>query len=154
MTTILRFTVQGNPRPKLRPKARLCIGDGIRAQVYDADKKCDAWKQCSSWAARRAIDAAGLTTPVAGPIGLYITVYHPRTQALSRKSSPEGAIWRPVKPDFDNLAKPIADVLSKIRLWGDDGQVCDHRLTDLYVARGALPGIVVEVVMLAGVGPD
>lgn len=130
------------------------IGDGIRAQVYDADKKCDAWKRCISWEARSAMTKAGLVAPVVGPIGLYITVYHRRTQSLSRKSSPAGALWRPVKPDFDNLAKPIADVLSKVGLWVDDGQVCDHRITDLYVASGAQPGIVVEVVMLDGVGPD
>ncbi len=45
-----------------------------------------------------------------------------------------GALWRPTRPDVDNLRKLVLDALAS--WWGDDAQVVDGRTLKVYAPEG------------------
>ena len=47
-----------------------------------------------------------------------------------------------VKPDFDNLAKTLCDVMTKLFFWTDDSLVADGRIRKFW---GASPGIHIRI---------
>lgn len=78
--------------------------------------------------------------PISGPIKLQTIWCYPCSA-----SHPEPA-WKTTKPDTDNMVKLLKDVMTGLRFWKDDAQVCSE-LTDklwadvpgLYVSVEALP---------------
>ena len=60
--------------------------------------------------------------PLTGPVSLKLAFVWPY-----RKSEPKknriGLIPKTTKPDWDNLAKTLQDVLTRLRFWEDDAQV-------------------------------
>lgn len=49
------------------------------------------------------------------------------------------------KPDTDNLQKMLKDVMTKLRYWNDDAQVCCEMIVKKYAA---IPGIFVQIDLL------
>ena len=44
-------------------------------------------------------------------------------------------IWKPTKPDEDNLTKLIYDAITDAQIWHDDAQVCCKLVTDKYASK-------------------
>ncbi len=97
---------QGKDRPRLSGKT-----------VYTTEKT-KSYEHEVAWRAREAMTKTGFKKIEEGPVMLEIVVSVART-----KKSEFGA---PVmKPDFDNIAKAIADALNGIA-YDDDKQICCH----------------------------
>lgn len=107
MSREFRFTIHGEPRPKLR--ARIVGGRG-----FDPQKNKDAKERYQmSWlAARRDYKN---TEPLKGPLYAICTSYMPKSKT-NKKQLPTQ------KPDCDNLEKMLFDSLNGL-LYDDDCQI-------------------------------
>lgn len=76
-------------------------------------------------------------TPLDGILRIQITFIHPRTKRLLRVKGtlPQGRIWRPKKPDIDNLIKMVLDIITKSEIWIDDNRVCSISCEDYYAGE-------------------
>lgn len=77
--------------------------------------------------------------PITGPVRLH-TVW------LYRSDAHKAGEWKTSKPDTDNSLKLLKDVMTGLRFWKDDAQVCSE-LTDKLWAD--VPGLYVSVEALA-----
>ena len=77
--------------------------------------------------------------PITGPVRLH-TVWCYRSDAH------KAGEWKTSKPDTDNSLKLLKDVMTGLRFWKDDAQVCSE-LTDKLWAD--VPGLYVSVEALA-----
>lgn len=80
--------------------------------------------------------------PFAGPTRASVEWVRPWLASDSPKARTAGKIPHPSRPDADNLAKLLLDVLTSLKFWTDDNLV-----TTLIIAkrRGGLPGISLRV---------
>ena len=102
---VLKFTVEGNPLPKARP--RIVLRRDHRAQAY-TPARTRAWEQQIGWAARQAMQGR---RPFRGPLELVLYIY----RANARRA------------DADNIEKAAADAMTGI-VYEDDDQIIDcHR---------------------------
>lgn len=62
--------------------------------------------------------------PWARPFRLDVVAYMQRPQTLLRKSSPQGLLWCPGKPDLTNIYKLAEDALKKAGVVKDDDRRC------------------------------
>jgi len=137
----LTFFAAGLPKAQPRAKARAF---GKFAQVYNP-KTADDWKMIVRHEAQKAFDAAGFTTPFAGPLRVDLTFYFPRPKNHFRSNGelrPTAPMWHTAKPDRDNSDKAVLDCLTNLGIWGDDKQVCDGRIQKLY---GSRPGCFISI---------
>lgn len=67
--------------------------------------------------------------PLTGPIMLSVEFVFPWRKSESKRRIALGCVPNDCQPDCDNLVKLIGDVLTKLRFYGDDGQVADLRVT-------------------------
>ena len=67
--------------------------------------------------------------PLDGPVKMRIDFRFPWRKSETRKRRAMVRVPCDVKPDLDNMAKLIGDVLTKLQFYRDDGQVADLRLT-------------------------
>lgn len=78
--------------------------------------------------------------PLRGPILLSVVAYlqapqNPPKPANRMGMSPaqwryvvaEDLLYRPRKPDLDNIVKHLKDVMTQMKFWADDNQVCEIR---------------------------
>ena len=72
--------------------------------------------------------------PLDGILRIQVTFIHPRTKnlLLKRGELPQGRIWRPKKPDLDNLLKMVLDVITQSEIWIDDNRVVSLSCEDYY----------------------
>lgn len=82
--------------------------------------------------------------PLAGPVSMTMRVTY-AVPASWPKWKKAIAVWKPSKPDGDNLFKIVADALNGIA-WVDDAQIVDLSVQKKY---GAVPGTVVSICELA-----
>ena len=75
--------------------------------------------------------------PLDGIFQIKITFIHPRTKRLLRVKGdlPQGRIWRPKKPDLDNLLKMVLDIMTQSEIWIDDNRVCSISCEDYYAGE-------------------
>ena len=75
--------------------------------------------------------------PLDGVLRIQISFIHPRTKNLSRVKGElsQGRIWRPKKPDIDNLIKMVLDIITKSEIWIDDNRVCSITSEDYYAGE-------------------
>lgn len=118
------------PRPWKRPR-----WDSKRGRTFT-----------SAAAERAGRELAGLlrhstpTAPFGGPLRLTVTFCMPipkRRHEGQRDGAPHAS-----RPDIDNLAKLVLDVLSRLRWWHDDAQVSELRAGKFY---GERPGVHVRI---------
>ena len=79
--------------------------------------------------------------PITGPVAL--TVYW----EFRRGPHMDGE-WRCTKPDTDNLQKLLKDVMTHLRYWKDDAQVCMELVTKRWAEH---PGIHIQIEELRSV---
>lgn len=75
--------------------------------------------------------------PLDGILRIQITFIHPRTKRLLRVKGelPQGRIWRPKKPDIDNLIKMVLDIITQSEIWIDDNRVVSLSCEDYYAGE-------------------
>jgi len=75
--------------------------------------------------------------PLDGVLKIQITFIHPRTKRLLRVKGEltQGRIWRPKKPDIDNLLKMVLDIITQSEIWVDDNRVCSISCEDYYAGE-------------------
>lgn len=85
--------------------------------------------------------------PLAGPVGVSIDAAWPRLQSETWKTKPMPSVWRPKKPDCDNVAKAVLDALTGVA-WLDDSQVVKLTVGKRVAAGDETPGTRVVVFTL------
>lgn len=142
VTYLLVIPGRPTPLPRGRPVARGCQGRG--RMVYPA--AYTAWVSGALVVARAA--ARGIQR-LTGPCEVIVCA----TWARPRNSPAfvPAEVWatgerirRPCRPDADNVAKAVLDLLNGIA-YDDDGQVCSLGVSTWYAARGETPMTLVTV---------
>jgi Holliday junction resolvase RusA-like endonuclease len=90
--------------------------------------------------ARRAKDAAGATGLIRGGVRLAVVarIAVPKSYAKAKRADClAGRILPILKPDFDNIAKSVADALTGV-LWVDDKQVVAGSCLKMWAETGSL----------------
>lgn len=140
MTFVVSFTVEGDPHGKGRPRFRrfknfVSTYTDTKTKTYEAKIK-DAAKQ-----------AMGSSPPIEGPVRLDCIVKLPVPKSYSKKRSDaclNGSEWPTKKPDWDNVAKAVADAINEI-VFVDDTQVVIARVVKVYSADSGVDVKVSEV---------
>lgn len=68
--------------------------------------------------------------PHSGPLELQLVCVFPFTSKTKKAVKVRGHDWMDVRPDYDNLAKPLNDALNDIII-KDDGNICRAIVTKL-----------------------
>ena len=140
MNRSIEFCVPIEPVPQPRPSPQVIDIPGQKpfARVYTPDKHVKPWKEAVALYAQRHLPRE----PWDGPVRVEITAGLERQVQMSGPGWPADAMHadNDGTPDVDNLAKPILDVLTRLRLWHDDAQVVKLVCSKLYVEAGGSPG--------------
>lgn len=155
---VLRFQVPGEVAPLQRHKHRVCIGPkGAYAQIYEpgVNKTSRAYVRTC---AMTAIQAAGISRLLEGPLGIEIIVWRAwppskqvknpsrvRPDILLEKSIPG------VKPDLDNVIKLVWDACNKV-VWRDDAQVSSITAHKRYTDGQPTTEIIISKLELSDAG--
>lgn len=72
--------------------------------------------------------------PLEGPLYAEINFFYPPTEMAKSKMEKKGMISLPksTKPDLDNLAKQLLDVMQELGFYRNDSQIWDLFLTKIY----------------------
>jgi Holliday junction resolvase RusA-like endonuclease len=126
---MLNETILGKPKAQPRVKA---FSRGGKAGVY-TPSTADEWRRTvKAGLARHA------SKKLAGAFEVELDFFldrprsHFRTGKYSHILKSDVPKYHTKKPDVDNFAKLILDVLSKIEYWEDDSQVVSLRVTKQY----------------------
>lgn len=130
----ITFFAPGLPKGQPRPRAfARKMGGKFVARVYDAGT-AEAWKSEIAVAAKPYLPPA----PIRSPVSLSLTFVMPRPKGHYRTGKhagelrPDAALYHTAKPDFDNLAKCVADVLTALGFVQDDALIVQHTFAKLY----------------------
>jgi Holliday junction resolvase RusA-like endonuclease len=127
--TPITIEVVGNPKGQPRPRAVAFAG---RARMYDDPKHAvHGWRDLITLAAQPVRP----DQPIAGPIDVEMDFRMPRPRSHFTKAgalSKHATCWCETKPDCDNLAKAVLDVLTNIQFWRDDSQVVTTTVSKRY----------------------
>jgi len=121
-----QVTVYTAPVAKGRPRARR-MGNFVR--MYTPQKTVTFERAVQS-AALSALDVRVIDFPVRVDI---LAVFE-RPKRLTRKKDPQGMLWKPTRPDSDNVRKAVLDGLACVLK--DDALVVDGRTCKVYGAKG------------------
>lgn len=141
---MISFFASGAPKAQPRPRA---TRRGRFVGVYNPDT-ADHWKADVARAAREHKPAA----PLAGAVDVALRFYFQRPASHHRASGevkPAAPRYHVAKPDTDNLAKAVLDVLTTLAFWGDDSQVMKLTVRKDYVSHHGSEGCIVEIGELA-----
>ena len=137
MTFIVAFTVDGIPHGKGRPRFRSL---GKFVQTY-TDAKTKSYESKIKDAAKQAM---GSSDPLEGPVRLDLLIKLPVPKSYPKKRSEaclSGSEWPTKKPDWDNVAKSIADAMNDV-VFLDDTQIVVAKVSKRYSAE---PGVDVRI---------
>jgi Holliday junction resolvase RusA-like endonuclease len=81
-------------------------------------------------------------TPLQGPLSLLTKWVFPWRKSDSQKARADGLALHSERPDCDNIVKLLADCMTDLGFWKDDGQVSVLRVEKF---RGDVTGIFVQV---------
>jgi len=134
---ILRCVIDGAPVGKGRGRA-VRQGPGVRIVT---PKTTRDWEARAAGELADAYDGETITDPVR----VEVLAVKARPQRLRRRKDPEGLIWRPHKPDADNVAKAVCDALEKSGVIANDIQVVELVARSVFAERDGEPRVVVTV---------
>jgi len=126
---MLNETINGKPKAQPRVKA---FSRGGKAGVY-TPSTADEWRRNVSVSLIRHKDK---NLSGAFEVELHFILDRPRshyrTGRFKHIQKDDAPTYHTKKPDVDNLAKLILDVLTKINYWSDDSQVVSLKVTKQY----------------------
>ena len=137
--TEIRFVVPGPPTAWGRAGSRIVTAKGTGRQFVShytpakTRKEEGVVRYLSSW-------AMGDIPPYDGPVAMTLTFLMPIPASFTKKARREALNgWRfpNVKPDYDNLAKLIADGMNGI-VFQDDKQIVTAFITKRYAEQPAV----------------
>lgn len=140
MTFVVNFTVDGQPHGKGRPRFR---SFGKFVQTY-TDSKTRTYESLVKDAAKQAM---GSSDPIEGPVRLDLVIRLPVPKSYPKKRSDaclNGSEWPTKKPDWDNVAKSVADAMKDI-VFLDDTQIVIAKIVKRYSAEAGVDVQVSEV---------
>jgi Holliday junction resolvase RusA-like endonuclease len=124
---MIEFTVYGLPAPQ---GSKRYVGNGV---MIESSKKVKPWREAVKWAAREAMAAAGITSPIDAPLVASMTFTMPRP-----KSAPKSRRHADRKPDLSKLIRSTEDALTDAGLIVDDARiVMFDRAAKVYPGEGA-----------------
>ena len=126
MASATRFTVPGNPVPQPRP--RFSSRGGFARAYVPSKHPVHAYRQAVALLAQAAASALGLG-PHTGDVSIRIDAVFGRPP--SHKRLGDKAPRRPVKSDWDNVAKAVCDALNGVA-YLDDDQITEAHVTRRY----------------------
>lgn len=137
MRETITFFVEGDP--KGQPRSRACIR-GKHAGVYDPGT-ADAWKMAVAevWRNVAKRDTYG---PFETAVSVRLVFYFRRPKGHYRTGKNAGilrdglSVFHTGKPDLDNLAKAVLDVLTRLGAWKDDALVNQMIVERLWAREG------------------
>ena len=87
-------------------------------------------------------------SPLVGPLSLAIDVVFPWLSKHKAKTRvPGNLVWKATKPDADNLAKQVCDVLQAARFYAGDQQIASLSVTKRF---GDAPQLGIRLTELGG----
>ena len=140
MTFMVNFSIDGPPHGKGRPRFRRF---GNFVQTY-TDAKTKSYETLVKEAATKAM---GSSQPLEGPVKLDLIIRLPVPKSYPKKRSEaclNGSEWPIKKPDWDNVAKSVADAMNDI-VFLDDTQIVIARVVKTYSAEAGVDVQVSEV---------
>lgn len=72
------------------------------------------------------------TQPFVGALSISVRLVYPWRSGESKKTRSLGMIPKSTKPDLDNLAKYLLDLMQKNGYYSNDSQVCELKLTKFW----------------------
>jgi Holliday junction resolvase RusA-like endonuclease len=141
----MNFEIFINGHPKGQPRARAYarkMGAKFVARMYDSDT-ADGWKAQVRANVLAQANELGLQ-PIEGPFEVVMLFQFERPQShfLSSGALGKGRVREHLqKPDADNLAKLVLDVITRLqRCWKDDDQVVRLVVEKRWAPAFKLPG--------------
>lgn len=124
------------------------IGKGrMRGTVAGGHVRLYTPKKTSDWetGAAMVMSAFWRKAPIEGAVEVEVMAMFPRPKRLLRKKDPDGLMWKPSKPDSDNIEKSAWDALVKAGVVRDDALVVLNRTWCCYVDRFGGPRTCIRV---------
>lgn len=140
MTMTIEFTVDGSPHGKGRPRFRR-FGNFVSTYT---DAKTKSYETLVKEAAIKAMENRPL---IEGPVKLDLIIRLPVPKSYPKKRSKaclNGSEWPTKKPDWDNVAKSVADAMNDI-VFLDDTQIVIARVVKVYATEAGVDVKVSEV---------
>ncbi len=142
------FQVGGLPVAQPRPRGRIAGARGKQFVHMYNPGDADEWKAAVALAGRIAFKA---WAPLDNPLCLKLSFRMPRpeshyrtTKAMGRQLRMDAPVWQSTRPDFDNLAKAVADALTGI-CWVDDNQIVEAYVQKRYASESEPTGVRVVI---------
>lgn len=142
----IKFVARADPRPQPRTKSRIVMAARPFIHVYTPNTAKD-WKDLIR---RHALRNAP-REPWDGPIRVDAAFYFARPKYLERPSVTSDRIPHAVMPDLDNLQKAMLDAITNAHFWKNDSRVFCGEPSKWFVARGGVPGAVIQIRLWSGV---
>lgn len=132
LSTTIVTVIPGDPCAQGRGRA-VRIGAGVR--IIDPARS-RSWKGAAQVHYIQQVLAHDVPRPAFpdGPLKMEVDAYFTRPKSLGAKASPL-AIYRPSRPDADNIGKACMDAAIGV-LFGDDAQVVHLTIRKFYAAVG------------------
>lgn len=151
-TTNRVFEVFVPGEPQGQPRARATIRAG-HAAVYNPTKIGKHGQQRQhpivAWKHKLSLFIMVNTPrePLTGPVSLHLTFFGSRPQLLMKKKANPDEFPDTRKPDADNLAKAVMDVMKNCGVYNDDAQVWSLSVRKRYVTKDSQrgPGVAIQV---------
>ena len=140
----VEFSVRGDPRPQPRPRAFLRPNAKFASMINPP--LAEQWKLLVYGAAEQFVPP----TPMPGPvtIALDFVFARPKIHFGSGKNSGTQKASAPFhhlkRPDLDNLAKAVKDLLTNMRMWADDSVVVSMSATKKWGIVGGMHVIIIQ----------
>jgi Holliday junction resolvase RusA-like endonuclease len=104
--------------PKATSQTKRLVMIGGKPQFFPKKEHAEAERNLLSLCAAYAPNA-----PLSGPLKLQVDFVFPWRKCETKRRRSWLKLPNDKRPDCDNLVKLVADVLTKLRFYGDDGQV-------------------------------
>lgn len=140
----IEFFVRGTPVAQPRQRHSLVLNRAGQPRIHNytpARSPVSQWKELLMWQAKACRPKA----PLRGALLLRLLFHLPRPKHHFNARGgvkPGAPAYKSTKPDFDNLAKAVADALTQMGYWQDDGQIAVAQITKQYHAE---PGVWITV---------
>ena len=135
----IHFQVDGDPKGKGRPRFSRA---GKFTRVYTDKQTLDYEAVIKFFAAQ----AMGSTDPLETPVSVFLYIRHgvPKSYSKNQTEACLSGLVSPVKkPDWDNVAKSVADAMNGV-IYLDDSQIVYAVISKAYAAEAGVDVVVAE----------